>query len=67
VQAGILDLLRDLRDRLGTAILFITHDMGVVADLADGSGCWPQRRWPTLPGQRERREGSPLPASSRGS
>jgi peptide/nickel transport system ATP-binding protein len=35
VQAGILDLLRDLRDRLGMAILLITHDMGVVADLAD--------------------------------
>jgi peptide/nickel transport system ATP-binding protein len=35
VQAGILDLLRDLRDRLDMAILLITHDMGVVADLAD--------------------------------
>ncbi|GAA3861625.1 ABC transporter ATP-binding protein [Saccharothrix violaceirubra] len=35
VQAEILDLLRDLRDRLGTAILLITHNMGVVADLAD--------------------------------
>jgi ABC-type glutathione transport system ATPase component len=35
VQAGILDLLRSLRDRLGTAVLIITHDMGVVADLAD--------------------------------
>ncbi|MEU5693128.1 ABC transporter ATP-binding protein [Actinosynnema sp. NPDC020468] len=35
VQAGILALLRDLRDRLGTAILVITHNMGVVADLAD--------------------------------
>jgi peptide/nickel transport system ATP-binding protein len=35
VQAGILDLLRDLRARLGMSILLITHDMGVVADLAD--------------------------------
>ena len=35
VQAEILDLLRDLRDRLDSAILLITHDMGVVADLAD--------------------------------
>jgi peptide/nickel transport system ATP-binding protein len=35
VQAEILELLRDLRARLDTAILLITHDMGVVADLAD--------------------------------
>ncbi|WP_033287873.1 dipeptide ABC transporter ATP-binding protein [Amycolatopsis jejuensis] len=35
VQAGILQLLRSLRDRLGTAILLVTHDMGVVADIAD--------------------------------
>jgi len=35
VQAGILDLLHELRDDMGTAILLITHDMGVVADLAD--------------------------------
>ncbi|MDA3629284.1 ABC transporter ATP-binding protein [Saccharopolyspora sp. WRP15-2] len=35
VQAEILALLRDLRERLGTTILLITHDMGVVADLAD--------------------------------
>ena len=35
VQAGILELLRDLKDRLDTAVLLITHDMGVVADLSD--------------------------------
>ncbi|AYF97875.1 dipeptide ABC transporter ATP-binding protein [Protaetiibacter intestinalis] len=35
VQAGILELLRGLRTTHGTAILLITHDMGVVADLAD--------------------------------
>ncbi|WP_193095832.1 dipeptide ABC transporter ATP-binding protein [Brevibacterium sp. FME17] len=35
VQAEILDLLRDLRDQTGTAIVLITHNMGVVADLAD--------------------------------
>jgi peptide/nickel transport system ATP-binding protein len=35
IQAGILDLLRELRQRLGTAIILITHNLGVVADLAD--------------------------------
>ena len=35
VQQDILDVLVDLRDRLGTTILIITHDMGVVADVAD--------------------------------
>ena len=35
IQAGILDVMRDLRDRLGTSIILITHDLGVVADLAD--------------------------------
>ncbi len=35
VQAEILALLDDLRHRLGTAVLLITHNMGVVADLAD--------------------------------
>ncbi|HLM04935.1 MAG TPA: ABC transporter ATP-binding protein [Blastococcus sp.] len=35
VQAEILDLLRRCRDEFGTAIVLITHNMGVVADLAD--------------------------------
>jgi peptide/nickel transport system ATP-binding protein len=35
VQAEVLELLRDLQRRLGMAMLLITHDMGVVADLAD--------------------------------
>ncbi|MFJ4656626.1 ABC transporter ATP-binding protein [Nocardia sp. NPDC088792] len=35
VQAEILELLRDMRDRTGAAIVLITHNMGVVADLAD--------------------------------
>ncbi len=35
VQAEILELLRNLRSRLNSAIILITHDLGVVADLAD--------------------------------
>ena len=34
-QASILRLLQDLQDELGMAILFVTHDLGVVAELAD--------------------------------
>jgi peptide/nickel transport system ATP-binding protein/oligopeptide transport system ATP-binding protein len=35
IQAQILDLLRDLQQRLGMAILIITHDLGVIAEVAD--------------------------------
>jgi peptide/nickel transport system ATP-binding protein len=35
IQAGILDVMRDLRDQLGSAVLLITHDLGVVADVAE--------------------------------
>src|SRR5690625_1358313 len=35
VQAEILDLLRSLKEQLNTGILLITHNMGVVADMAD--------------------------------
>ncbi len=35
VQAQILDLLKDLQQQTGTAIIFITHDLGVIANVAD--------------------------------
>jgi len=35
IQAQILDLMRALREELGTAIILITHDLGVIAELAD--------------------------------
>jgi oligopeptide/dipeptide ABC transporter ATP-binding protein len=35
IQAQILDLMRDLQQRLGTAIILITHDLGVIAETAD--------------------------------
>ena len=35
IQAQILDLMKRLRDEVGTTIVLITHDMGVVADMAD--------------------------------
>ena len=35
VQAQILELLRELKDDLGTAIIMITHDLGVIAEIAD--------------------------------
>jgi peptide/nickel transport system ATP-binding protein len=35
IQAQILELIKKLRDDFGTAVILITHDMGVVADIAD--------------------------------
>ncbi|MGJ3244452.1 MAG: ABC transporter ATP-binding protein [Elainellaceae cyanobacterium] len=35
VQATILDLLRELRDRRGMSMMFITHDLGIIAEIAD--------------------------------
>lgn len=35
IQAQILDLMRDLRNRIETAVILITHDLGVIAEMAD--------------------------------
>ncbi len=35
VQAQIFDLIRDIQDRLGVAVILITHDMGAIAEMAD--------------------------------
>src|SRR6185503_4518477 len=35
IQAQIIELLRDLRQRMGMSILLITHNLGIVGDLAD--------------------------------
>ncbi|MQA03739.1 MAG: ATP-binding cassette domain-containing protein [Streptosporangiales bacterium] len=35
IQAQVLDIMRDLREQFGTSIVIITHDLGVVADIAD--------------------------------
>ena len=35
IQAQILDLMRDLRSKMGTSVILITHDLGVVAEMAE--------------------------------
>ncbi|MFP4055693.1 MAG: ABC transporter ATP-binding protein [Candidatus Brocadiia bacterium] len=35
IQAQVLDLMRDLQEQMGMAILLITHDLGVIADMAE--------------------------------
>lgn len=35
IQAQILELINNLRDKLDTAVILITHDLGVVANIAD--------------------------------
>ncbi|HEX9019606.1 MAG TPA: ABC transporter ATP-binding protein, partial [Anaerolineaceae bacterium] len=35
IQAQILDLMREMRERLATAVILITHDLGIIAEMAD--------------------------------
>ena len=35
IQAQIVELLKELKDKLGMAIIFITHDLGVVSEICD--------------------------------
>ncbi len=35
IQAQILELMKDLKEKINTAIIFITHDLGVIAEMAD--------------------------------
>ena len=35
IQAQVLSMMSDLRDKLGTAMIMITHDLGVIAEMAD--------------------------------
>jgi oligopeptide/dipeptide ABC transporter ATP-binding protein len=35
IQAQILDLIRDMRTKIGSAVILITHDLGVIAEMAD--------------------------------
>jgi oligopeptide/dipeptide ABC transporter ATP-binding protein len=35
IQAQILDLIRDLREKMGTSVILITHDLGVISEMAD--------------------------------
>lgn len=35
IQAQILDLMRGLREKMGTSVILITHDLGMIAEMAD--------------------------------
>ena len=45
IEAKILDLMRNLQHELGTAIIMITHDLGVIAEIARKVVVMPGRLW----------------------
>ena len=63
IQAQILDLMKSLRGEAGTAILLITHDMGVVADMADRVAVMYGGRWSRA--ARSTRSSTPRPIPTR--
>ena len=45
IQAQILDLINELKEKTGTSVMMITHDLGVIAEVADdGHVCWKSSR-----------------------
>ncbi len=50
IQAQILDLLREIQKKLGTATVFVTHDLGVVARIADRVAVMYAESLPSIPG-----------------
>ena len=66
IQAQILDLLRELQQRREMALLLITHDLGVVAEIADDiavmyAGSVSSRRGPASTAGAGRRRSTPIP------
>lgn len=45
MQAQILDLMKELQNKIETSIIFITHDLGVVANIADKVAVMYGDRW----------------------
>ena len=44
IEAQILDLLKELRDKMNTSIILITHDLGVIAKMCDRVACYVRRQ-----------------------
>ena len=47
IQAQIMRLLKQLQEKMGTSIILITHDLGIVAQIAKHWSCTADRRWST--------------------